>query len=313
MIPGVTDKKRLPRLGKIRLGEKARSQSGAEYPRALDHFNLTDAPAVKEVYGDKPTDFFPLLLPSNDNASFWRTSRSAYGRGTGLFCRCEDGVTAMRVNKGIVKDGARKGQPADPQGFEFIQAEGLDVDEGDLFELPCPADECPYWEKKMCKNLASFDFYLPKVAGFGTWCIQTSSFNSIRNIESTLVALRDALGGQIAGIPLGLRLVPQQAQVDGKAKTIRVMELICPFNLQQLAGLRRKAISAGGAAVALLEAGEPVPDDLMPHAGGALDAQLGGDPVPPASKLAPEPGTSRFDQLVDAVRKPKPAEPQKAG
>lgn len=298
MIPGLTDKPRLPRLGKIRLGEKRTSSSGKEYPAALDYFNLTDAPAVKTVAGKKPTSLFPLLLPSNDIASFWRTSRSAYGRSTGLFCRCDDGVTATRVYKG----------EADAQGLAWVQGNGLDIDEGDLFDLPCPADECPYWEKKMCKNLASFDFFMPEVPGFGTWCIQTSSFNSIRNVQSTLVALRDALGGQIAGIPLGLRLVPHQAQVDGKAKTVRVLELICPYNLQQLAALRRRAIAAGGAAVALLEDKDPTPDDLYPHAGADLEETLGGPKVDRA-RLEPEPGAGRLDTLSETMRPAGPAAP----
>ena len=55
MIPGVTDKSRLPRLGKIRLGEKATAQSGKQYPRALDHFSLVDAPDVAQIYGQNAT------------------------------------------------------------------------------------------------------------------------------------------------------------------------------------------------------------------------------------------------------------------
>lgn len=291
MIPGVTTKHRLPRLGKIRLGEKRISQGGKEYPAALDYFNLVDAAAVKSVLGDKPKDLFPILLPSNDIDAFWRTSRSAYGRGTGLFCRCQDGVTATRVYKG----------QQDGQGFAWVKEHGLDLDEGDLFDMPCAGDDCPFFEKKHCKNLASFDFFMPQVPGFGTWCIQTSSFNSIRNIESTLIALRDALGGQIAGIPLGLRLVPLQAQVEGKAKTVHVLELICPFNLQQLAGLRRRAIAAGGAAVALIEDKDPAPDDLYAFGGGSLEEALGGPKVD-RSRLEPEPWAGKLDALAGKLK-----------
>jgi hypothetical protein len=298
MIPGITTRKRFARLGKIRLGEKRVSQRGTEYPAALDHFNFVDAPAVAAIYGADCTMLAPLLLPGNpvrtadgawDFSAYWRTSRSAYGKGTGLFCRCEDGERATRVHKGLIDRPGQPGhgKPADPQGFAFLQEQGLDVEVGDLFDMPCPGEECFYFEKKMCKNLGSFDFLLPNVPGFGTWCVQTSSFNSIRNIESMLQMLADALGGQVAGIPLGLKLAPHQAQVEGKAKTVYVLEMICPHNLQQLAGLRRRALEAGGAVVALIDGKAPAPDDLFPNAGANLDATLAGQPAPQPAPAPP--------------------------
>ena len=39
MIPGITDKKRLPRLGKIRLGEKKENAAGAHPALALSQFD----------------------------------------------------------------------------------------------------------------------------------------------------------------------------------------------------------------------------------------------------------------------------------
>jgi len=60
--------------------------------------------------------------------------------------------------------------------------------------------------------------------------------------------------------------------------------MVCPWNMQQLAGLRRRALDAGGAVVAGLlpaPAEEVVPDDLYPHAGADLDAAVGGTPEPP--------------------------------
>ena len=52
-IKGLSDKRRLPRLGKIRLGVKAISQkSGKEYPKETDYFVCP--PEVQAVYGEKP-------------------------------------------------------------------------------------------------------------------------------------------------------------------------------------------------------------------------------------------------------------------
>src|SRR5262245_62086622 len=78
MIKGITDRTRTTRLGKIRLGEKKRTDSGKSYPAKLDHFNFVDAPAVAKVYGDACVTLAPVLLPSNNIDVFWKTSKSAY-------------------------------------------------------------------------------------------------------------------------------------------------------------------------------------------------------------------------------------------
>jgi Recombination directionality factor-like len=178
-IPGITDRIRYQRLGKIRLGEKALSARGAQYPKATDHFVFDEgAAAVAKAYPGHVTAIFPVFLPGNpkratngawDFSDYWKTSRSAYGASSGLFCRSTDGVTATRTHKGFIedKDPKRNGKPMDPQGFHYIQENKLDVQVGEMFDLPCPGEECVYFEKKMCKNLGSLDMMLPKVAGFG--------------------------------------------------------------------------------------------------------------------------------------------------
>lgn len=303
MIPGITTRVRYQRLGKIRLGEKAISRGGAEYPKATDHFVFDEAAAaIGKVYGDKCVLIAPVMLPGNpkraehgwDFESFWKTSRSAYGKASGLFCRCIDGETATRVNKGLVKE---TGKPIDRQGWDALQLyqeeKKITVDVGEMFDMACPGTDCPLFENKTCKNLGSLDVMLPKVAGFGVWTVQTSSFNSIRNIESVLQQIADTLGGQLTGIPLALRLVPQQAQVEGKAKTIFVLELLCPYNLSQLVGLRRKALSEGGAITAAIEASDDTPDDLYAQGGAVLDKEL---KVAAAPAAEPPPDQTHVDR-----------------
>ena len=95
MIPGITDRNRLPRLAKIRLGEKRTSQGGKDYPAALDHFSFVDCPEVGEVYGKECKSLYPVLMPSDDIEYSFETARKAYGT-TGLICSCKDGVTASR-------------------------------------------------------------------------------------------------------------------------------------------------------------------------------------------------------------------------
>jgi hypothetical protein len=53
-IKDLSDKRRLPRLGKIRLGIKCKSVStGNEYPKEVEYFVCP--PEVQKVYGEKPT------------------------------------------------------------------------------------------------------------------------------------------------------------------------------------------------------------------------------------------------------------------
>jgi hypothetical protein len=150
-----------------------------------------------------------------------------------------------------------------------------------MFQMPCPGDECPYWTHKLCKPVGTIDLYLPNVMGRGIWTIQSGGFHSMRNIESALQQLADDMQGQVTGIPLVLNLIPQDAVVEGRKKVVFVLDLVCPLNLQQLAGLKRKALDTGSFTVidALPPASEPIPDDLIPNAGKNLDETLEGEPV----------------------------------
>lgn len=306
-LAGYTDQVRIKRLGKIRLGERVASQGGREHPKAWDHFNFVDARAVESVYGQgQPCrSIAPVFLPFNPEGrardpisgreswnfdNCWLTSRSAY-KSAGLFCRCdqraaipnEDGelvYAARRANKGVAERDLRnkkKGEPIDRQGWDYLKAAGLEVEVGDMFEMPCPGNDCPYWQHSFCKPIGTLDLYLPNVPGRGIWTLQTSGFHSIRNIESALQQLGEDMSGMVTGVPLVLNLKPQDAQVGGRKKVIFVLELICPLNIQQLAGLKRKALDTGSFSVidALPAASEPIPDDLVPHAGRSLDSELG--------------------------------------
>ncbi len=290
MIPGVTTRNRLPRLGKIRLGEKGISKGGKEYPKALDHFSFVDVPEVGGIFPGQCRELYPVLLPADDEEVFFPTARKAY-RKSGLFCACPDGETATRV---YVKE--------DEQGNAYLKEHGQVCEDGEMFEMPCPGDECPYRERGFCKDLGRFLFMLPTVPKFGVYEISTTSFNSIVNVLNVTRAIRRAVG-TVAGIPFALVLKPMTVQPEGKSKTVYVLDLEFRGSLQQLAGMGRRLKAAGGGALGLLEAPkDETPDDLMPHAGAALDAELGGPALPPPGKLAAEPGKGKLDQLADTLR-----------
>ena len=63
-IKGVSDIRRLPRLGKIRLGIKeTSSKTGNEYPKSVDYFVCPLE--VQAVYGEKPR-MLDIVFPAED-------------------------------------------------------------------------------------------------------------------------------------------------------------------------------------------------------------------------------------------------------
>jgi len=64
MIKGLSEQRRLPRIGKIRLGVKKKSpRTGAEYPVATDYFVCPTE--VQAVYGEKPKRL-DVIIPLED-------------------------------------------------------------------------------------------------------------------------------------------------------------------------------------------------------------------------------------------------------
>ena len=262
MIPGISDVARLPRLGKIRLGAKKKNANGKEYPTALDHFNLKDVPWVEEVYGEKCKEL-DIMFPVENTEVFFPQALKAY-RASGLFCRCDDGQTATRVF--VEKDG---------QGKKHLADSNHSVKEGEMFELPCQYQDCPYTLNKMCKPIGRLQFLLPGVERFGCYEISTTSWNSMVSVNNYINAIKGS-AGRISNIPLKLRLVPQKATANGKSTIIHVLELVYMGTTQSLIALgKQKALPAPLPAEALpAEDPDDVPDDLMPGGGEKLEKVL---------------------------------------
>lgn len=270
MIEGISAIRRLPRLGIIRLGEKATASSGKEYPKKLDYFNLKDAPGVAEVFGDKPK-VLEIMLPHEDSNVFFPQWRKAYGKTTGLFCK-GDGLKASRTRLGAI-DG-KNGLPSDPDGEAFIKAQGLKVKVGERFELPCLGAECPFTQKSVCRPIAQFMFLMPRVPGVGVYQISTTSFNSMVGLNSYVDIVR-GIAGRVSMIPLRLSLVPKKVTVDGKAVGIFHLKLEYDGLMGDLIKYRNeKYLSAD----LLPQIEHEVPEDLVPSQGAKLDEVLAGGP-----------------------------------
>lgn len=203
-IKGLTEIVRMTRGGYLRLGKK-NEQRG--YPEKSDHF-IADFEGDEDtealfyrLYGDKPKRI-SIAFPSNDPDVFFPQWFKAYGKGTGLKCR-GDGETAMRA-----------------------------MGNGVMQEFPCVGPElCEFAKANSCKRQGSIQFFIKGLPGIQVRQINTTSWNSIVNLNSGIAFLSMLRGGKIAGVWVDLLLTPQQAQANGKAVNIFVLKLDIPVQL----------------------------------------------------------------------------------
>jgi hypothetical protein len=229
-IKGLSEQRRLPRLGKIHLGYKKISErTGKEYPVATEYFVI---PRELEQYlGVAPTEI-PIMIPVEDEEIWASQYYKRYSRTRGLTCR-GDGVTCKRMVD------AQTGAMADRETKEVVWKEGL----------PCLGRQCPDYLAKECKETMNLQFIMPDIPGLGIWQVDTSSINSIRNINSASEMIR-AVYKRISFIPLLLTLEPQEVinPDDGKKKTVRCLQIRARGTLRDL----------------MIEAAKPVTELLLP-------------------------------------------------
>lgn len=205
-IKGLSEKRRLPRLGKIRLGLKVKNQSGKEYPKEVPY--LVVPPEVQAVYGDKPIEI-DVMLPLDDIDSVFPVSYKFYGSGKGLKCNGDGEIAYCTDEK--TKEVAEK---------------------------KCP---CEQLENGKCKQSGSLSVMLQKINVGGVYQITTSSFNSIVDIASGIDYVK-ALIGRVAMVPLKLRRVATETHHDEKKQTHFTLQLILDANIDAINQLRGDTI-----------------------------------------------------------------------
>lgn len=209
-IIGLTEKRRMPRIGKIRLGIKVtKNKAGKEctpYPKAVDYFVYPEGDAdgsdkvdeLTKAFGQKPKEL-RIVFPLEDEESIASQYYRCYSRSRGLVCR-GDGEVCMRMLD--VKTGAL---PAKETG------------ETALKEMTCQGRECLDYQAGQCREVMNLQFMLPEISGMGVWQIDTSSINSIRNINSCLEMIR-AIYNRAAMVPLLLTLEKMEVTPPGGTK-----------------------------------------------------------------------------------------------
>ena len=238
-IKGVSEVIRLPRQGKIKLGVKEEGDDGNPYPVPTDYFVCPDE--VKKVFGDKPKAL-RIMFPTDDETQWASQYLRCYSETGDLLCR-GDGETAL----------ARVETVKDETGSESETVYRL-------LEMPCNPDRCPLYQKGFCRRVMNLQFLLPECPGFGVYQLDTSSYYSIININSSLKLIRGVCG-RLAMIPLSLELIKQHALIEGIRKPIWVLSLTAS---QSLADIQRYAQIPPDKILLLPAPDNEAPDDMFP-------------------------------------------------
>jgi hypothetical protein len=217
-IKGLSEQRRLPRIGKIRLGVKKPNASGkGEHPSAVDYFVLPDD--SKDLFPEEPREL-PIMFPTEDDEVICQQYYKRYSSTRGLTCR-GDGDTCRRMID------AGTGYFADRDTKEVVWKE----------RLTCEGRQCPEYTCKPqnCKEVMNLQFIMPDIPGLGIWQIDTSSINSIRNINNA-IAMTRAVYKRIAYIPLVLTIEPTEVvnPDDGKKKKVYVLNLRTRGTMKEL-------------------------------------------------------------------------------
>lgn len=215
MIKGVSEVRRIPRLGKIRLGIKKTNTKGVEYPAEVDYFILDpETPDTKRreeliaqfhaLYGEKPKSI-KIMFPPASPQLFFSQFYKRYGKSTLVKCKGDGEVasTTPEFAEGLEKIGE------DDRGF---------------IQVKCLGPDCIYQKSNECSRLASLQVILPELAGVGIWQINTGSYNSIVNINSAIEWLA-GLCGRFAMIPITLMRVAQDIQYEGKKSKHYILQI----------------------------------------------------------------------------------------
>ena len=236
-IKGISEVIRLPRLGKIRLGIKKETE-GTAYPEPTDYFVCPEE--VKKVYGEKPHEL-PIMFPTNDPSQWASQYLRCYSESRRLICR---GNGKIAVTRGRIRS------------FHSPVSEDTE-----LREIQCRPASCNYYQQGFCRRVMNLQFLLPECLGFGVYQMDTSSFHSMVNINSSLELIHN-ICNRFAMIPLSLQLIEKEVQPEGQTKIVRVLNLAPGYSLVEM---QKYAQMPPEQALVLPPPDSEAPDDLFPE------------------------------------------------
>lgn len=205
-IKDLSERRRLPRLGKIRLGVKLISlKSNQEYPKETEYFIVP--PEVSRVYGDKPTAL-EVMFPINDREVVFPQAFKWYGIMRGLKC-VGNGIEALRL-----KEETRE-----------------------MEEIECLGENCEHFKSGECQRIGHLMVILPRVNMGGVYQIDVGSYHSIVDINSGIEYVQ-ALVGRFAMVPLRLCRQPKETHFGGQKQIHYTLQLYLDADVDLVNRLR---------------------------------------------------------------------------
>ncbi len=214
-IKGLSEQRRMPRLGKLHLGIKVTTvKDGKEitYPKAVDYFVCP--PEVQAIFGEQPKAL-DIMFPVEDPEKFAPQNYKCYSSFRGLVCK-GNGETCMRMIDTATGDFAHR-----------------DTKEVAMAEAKCDGQDCPQYQAKKCKEVMNLQFLLPTVPGLGVWQLDTGSYHGIVTVNSALDLIKNVCG-RVSMIPLKLTVEPKEVTVDGKKKKVHVLNVRANVTLAEI-------------------------------------------------------------------------------
>ena len=191
-IKDLSNRQRVPRLDKIRLGIKV-SGGKSDYPKAVDYFVCPEE--VRAVYGEKPKQL-KIAFHSDNLEEIFPQYYKRYGSGTGLVCKGDGELATTFIS-----------------GKKQIQ------------EVPCMGRECDYYKTNKCTQVGNLVFMIRGVKRFGVYQLDTGSYNTILNVNGGIEFVKGITNGKLKFVPLILEVIPQEVNPEGKKKTVYVLRI----------------------------------------------------------------------------------------
>ena len=209
-------------IGKIKIGEKRKTDAGKEYPASLDYFRPDTQPQYEQLffdaYGQKPNKLTILFL-SNEIGDVCRNFYELRNNA-GKVAAYGDGVTFnVTTNQG---DGAIKYVETTPDDPEKWMNEQERTAGGK-------------WRETLILRFA-----LPEIPVLGLWEFRTHGQNStIKNIVGAIEAVKQ-LANRIALIPFDLTVQKVTGDKAGSKNNYPVVGLVANIsaaNMEKIAAL----------------------------------------------------------------------------
>lgn len=285
-IKDLTNIRRLPRLGKIQLGIKVKTNTPCKCkqrtgdknpiqdcmmckgtgllhrPKEVDYFVLPKA--LAEFFKGEPKEL-PIMFPIENAEIFFQQWYKCYGFNV-LKCK-GDGVNAMTWDE--KKEG--------------------------MVTIACP---CEKLEGGACRRVAILQFLLPDVPGAGVWQISTTSRNSIIDINSSIHYIR-SICGRVRMIPLVLKREPIKTQRLEKGVPKSGTHYTMKIDMANVSLRQLQAAGKVKPEEAMLPAPDETREDLLyPVAGFEPEAKVGAEEHEPVDdRTTPTPMETMLDAL----------------